>query len=123
MKKAINGSLGFLCLALGFIGVFVPILPTVPFMLLASFFFFRSSEKMHRWLLNHKVFGPPIKDYLENRSLKSSTKKKALVTLWLSLTLSIYLVNNHYIDFMLIFIGFSVSIYLLSLKTADSEIK
>ena len=123
MKKAIHGSLGFLFLALGFIGIFIPVLPTVPFMLLASFFFFRSSERMHSWLLNHKIFGPPIRDFSENRSLKSSTKKRAIITLWLSLFLSIYLVSNHYVDLVLILIGLSVSVYLLSLKTSDTEIK
>lgn len=121
MKKAMYGSFGFLFLTLGIIGIFFPVLPTTPFMLLASFFFLRSSERMHRWIMNHRVFGPPVKNYMENRSMKKSTKVKAISTLWLSLGLSLYLVKNIYVDILLIVIGISVSLYLLSLKTAIDD--
>ncbi|MGD9809286.1 MAG: YbaN family protein [Deferribacterales bacterium] len=121
MKKAAYGSLGFIFLALGITGIFLPVLPTTPFMLLASFFFLRSSERMHRWITNHKVFGPPIKNYMKYRGMRKSTKVKAVSTLWLSLGLSIYIVKNMYVDALLIFIGIAVSLYLLSLKTITEE--
>lgn len=121
MKKAAYGSLGFIFLALGITGIFLPVLPTTPFMLLASFFFLRSSERMHRWITNHKVFGPPIKNYMKYRGMRKSTKVKAVSTLWLSLGLSIYIVKNLYVDALLIFIGIAVSLYLLSLKTITEE--
>lgn len=121
MKKAAYGSLGFIFLALGITGIFLPVLPTTPFMLLASFFFLRSSERMHRWITNHKVFGPPIKNYMKHRGMRKSTKVKAVSTLWLSLGLSIYIVKNMYVDALLIFIGIAVSLYLLSLKTITEE--
>jgi uncharacterized membrane protein YbaN (DUF454 family) len=121
MKKAAYGSLGFIFMVLGITGIFLPVLPTTPFMLLASFFFLRSSERMHRWITNHKVFGPPIKNYMEHRGMRKSTKVKAVSTLWLSLGLSIYIVKNLYVDVLLIFIGIAVSLYLLSLKTLTEE--
>jgi uncharacterized membrane protein YbaN (DUF454 family) len=121
MKKAAYGSLGFIFLALGITGIFLPVLPTTPFMLLASFFFLRSSERMHRWITNHKVFGPPIKNYMKYRGMRKSTKVKAVSTLWLSLGLSIYIVKNLYVDALLISIGIAVSLYLLSLKTLTEE--
>jgi uncharacterized membrane protein YbaN (DUF454 family) len=121
MKKAAYGSLGFIFLALGITGIFLPVLPTTPFMLLASFFFLRSSERMHRWITNHKVFGPPIKNYMKYRGMRKSTKVKAVSTLWLSLGLSIYIVKNLYVDALLISIGIAVSLYLLSLKTITEE--
>jgi len=97
------------------------VLPTTPFMLLASFFFLRSSERMHRWIINHKVFGPSVRNYMEHRGMRKSTKVKAISTLWLSLGISIYIVKNLYVDVLLIFVGICVSFYLLSLKTITEE--
>jgi len=121
MKKTAYGTLGFLFMALGIIGIFLPVLPTTPFMLLASFFFLRSSERMHRWIINHKVFGPSVRNYMEHRGMRKSTKVKAISTLWLSLGISIYIVKNLYVDVLLIFVGICVSFYLLSLKTITEE--
>lgn len=52
-----------IALGLGVIGIFLPIVPTVPFLLLAAFCFARGSDRLHRWLLNHNIFGPPIRDW------------------------------------------------------------
>lgn len=59
-------AFGLLALGLGVIGIAVPLLPTVPFLLLAAFCFARSSERLHNWLLAHPVLGPPIEAW--NRS-------------------------------------------------------
>ena len=58
--KLIWAMLGLLAMALAIIGVVLPLLPTVPFLLLAAFCFARSSQKLHRWLISHKTFGPMI---------------------------------------------------------------
>lgn len=55
--------LGVLALLIGFIGVFLPVLPTVPFLILAAYAFARSSQRLHGWLHNHPVYGPPIRDW------------------------------------------------------------
>ncbi len=57
---------GIICLLLGLIGVVLPLLPTTPFVLLAAFCFSRSSEKLHRKLLDNKLFGPLIRDWEDN---------------------------------------------------------
>ena len=58
--------LGWLLFGLGFVGVFVPVLPTTPFMLLALWCFSRSSDRFHEWLYTHKYFGPPLQSWQEH---------------------------------------------------------
>jgi uncharacterized membrane protein YbaN (DUF454 family) len=65
MKKIIYLILGHLCLMLGIIGAFLPILPTTPFLLLAAFLYSKSSTRLHNWILSHKYLGPPLKDWQE----------------------------------------------------------
>lgn len=67
-------SLGAVALALGAIGAFLPILPTVPFLLVAAFGFARSSPRFYNWLLSHPVFGPPIRDWRESGAIGRRAK-------------------------------------------------
>ena len=115
--KAFYIIIGVLCLALGIVGIALPILPTTPFLLLASFLFMKSSEKMNNWLLNNKVFGEHIKDYQEYRAVKRGTKIVSIGFLWSSLGLSIYFVEILWIRLLLIGVGVGVTAHLLSLKT------
>lgn len=78
-------ALGCLLFSLGFIGVFVPVLPTTPFMLLALWCFSRSSERFHDWLYNHKVFGPPMQQWHDHRVIPMGAKVIALVFMTASL--------------------------------------
>lgn len=73
--------LGLLCVALGAIGIILPLLPTVPFMLLAAFFFARSSERLHYWLISHPTFGPPIVDWQERGAIRPRVKWIATVSI------------------------------------------
>lgn len=61
-------------LSLGTLGIFLPLLPTVPFYLLAAFGFSKSSTKMHSWMLSHKIIGPEIRNWNENRIIKRRAK-------------------------------------------------
>lgn len=72
---------GLTSLALGVIGAFLPILPTVPFMLLSAFFFSKSSERLHHWLLTHPVFGPSIEDWQRNGAITPRVKWYATVSI------------------------------------------
>jgi hypothetical protein len=67
-------TVGVLALAAGIVGLFLPIVPTVPFVLLAAFGFARSSDRLHRWLLEHPVFGPPIADWQERGAVSRRAK-------------------------------------------------
>lgn len=85
---------GWLSIVLGTLGIFLPVLPTTPFLLLAAACFARSSERFHGWLMNNQVFGPIIKDWQENRSLDPNVKRWALCMVVLSFSFSIFMVNN-----------------------------
>ncbi|GGH29102.1 hypothetical protein SAMN05444007_104351 [Cribrihabitans marinus] len=74
-------TLGLICIALAMIGVVLPLLPTVPFLLLAAFFFARSSSRLHTWLLSHRQFGPMIDDWNQSGSIRPTAKKAATVSI------------------------------------------
>ena len=73
--------LGFLFTGLGFIGVVLPLLPTVPFLLLAAICFARSSERFHSWLMNHPTLGPPIRDWRAHGAIKRRAKWLATLSI------------------------------------------
>ncbi len=106
----------FTALILGMIGAFVPVLPTTPFLILAAALSYKSSPKLRKWLLEHPVFGATIENYLQNRSISTSALRKALVTLWLCLLVSIMLVQHLWVTLFLLLTGGLVTIYLLRLN-------
>lgn len=73
--------LGLIALVLGGVGVFLPLLPTVPFLLLAAIFFSKSSENLHNWLISHSLFGPPIEDWQRSGSISRRAKFLATVSI------------------------------------------
>ncbi len=68
-------------MGLAFVGVFLPLLPTVPFLLLAAFCFARSSERLHNWLLTHPTFGPSVVDWQERRAISMRSKRAATLSI------------------------------------------
>ena len=72
---------GVFALCFGAIGVLLPLLPTVPFMLLAAFCFARSSPELHRWLTTHKIFGPPIADWQAHGAIRKPAKRLATLSI------------------------------------------
>jgi len=98
------------------IGAFVPVLPTTPFLILAAALSYKSSPKLRKWLLEHPVFGATIEDYLQKRSISTAALRKALVTLWLGMLISILLVQTLWITILLLLTGGLVTLYLLRLN-------
>lgn len=82
---------GMTAFALGLIGVFLPLLPTVPFILLAAFCFARSSERLHGWLISHPSFGPMIEDWARSGSIRPIAKKMATISIAAVFMLSVVL--------------------------------
>lgn len=74
-------AVGLVSLALGGLGIFVPLLPTTPFVLLAAFAFANSSETLHRWLLDHNVFGPLIDNWRRHRAISRNAKAISVVSM------------------------------------------
>jgi uncharacterized membrane protein YbaN (DUF454 family) len=77
--------LGWLLFGLGFVGVFVPVLPTTPIMLLALWCFARSSDRFHDWLYTHRVFGPPLQQYHQHKVVPLVAKCVAVLFMTASL--------------------------------------
>ncbi|MEM7098236.1 MAG: YbaN family protein [Pseudomonadota bacterium] len=73
-------SLGWLCVGLGLLGAFLPLLPTTPFLLLAAYAFSRGSERLHEWLVSHPKLGPPIRDWQNEGAISRRTKVVATVS-------------------------------------------
>lgn len=83
--------LGALSVALGAIGAALPLLPTVPFLLLAAFCFARSSPRFHDWLVEHRVFGPPIRDWRMHGAIKRRAKWLATASIAAAFAVSVSL--------------------------------
>ena len=110
---------GFCSTGLAILGIFLPLLPTVPLLLLAAACFARSSERFHHWLLNHQKLGPMIHGYLHGQGIPLRAKITAIGLIWLSIPISVYLVQPIWLKSLLLIIGFSVTLYLLSLTTSQ----
>ena len=127
--KPLNTSLrwtlffvGWLAVILGVIGIFLPVLPTVPFLLLAGACFGRSSERFYTWLLNHAHLGPLIRPYLHGHGISKTNKLKAICLIWVSIAVSaIFLINIYWVRGVLLVIGLGVTLYLLRLPTLEKE--
>ncbi len=89
MKKSLYKPLGFLFLALGLLGIPLPVLPSTPFILLAAWFFAQSSPRWHQWLLSSELFGPVIRDWEARRCISCRTKAVSLATMALAGSASI----------------------------------
>jgi len=100
---------GTLSLILGIIGIFIPLLPTTPFLLLSAFCYLRSSKTLYNWLIKHKLLGTYIYNYMTYRSISERAKISAPVSLWISLGISFSLVAN----FMLKYCYFSLVLELV----------
>ena len=109
---------GFILVAIGVVGIFLPLLPTTIFLILASICFLKSSPKANEWLRNHKVLGGYIDNYQNKTGLTRSAKIANIITLWTSISLSAFLLTEElYIRIILIAIAVGVTIHLLMIKT------
>ena len=120
-KKYLLILAGSISLVLGIIGIVIPVLPTTPFLLLAAYCYIRSSKRLYDWMLNNRVFGTYIYNYITYRAIKRSVKVVTLIILWGTLTVSIVLVSNVYLRIFLVAVGVGVSIHVLSLKTLSKD--
>ena len=110
---------GTVCLVLGAIGIFLPILPTTPFLLLSAACYFRSSERMYNWLLGNRWFGKYIKNYREGKGIPLKTKVLAVAVLWAGILYSAIMVVDEFFiaQLVLLIIALGVSVHLIRLPT------
>jgi len=118
--KALFNTLGCLALALAVAGIFLPLLPTTPFVLAASACFMRGSSRMHRWLTGNPVLGACLRDYEAGRGIPAGAKAAALLMMWVSLLFAIAVAPGLPAKALLALAGLGVSGYLLfGLETLD----
>lgn len=109
---------GAISLVLGIIGIFLPLLPTTPFVLLAAACFARGSEKFHNWLITHERFGPLVRDWQAHHSIPFRAKCLALSMMWTSMSITAWLLRARPVSSLtLIAIGIAVTIWMVRLPT------
>ena len=123
LKKKLYITFGFLAVALAIVGVFIPGLPTVPFLLVALFCFERSSKKYHDMIMNNKYFGPVLQDYYSGKGLTPSVKIKAILFLSCGMIFSIYKIQNLHARIALAIVWIGVAIHIILLKTKKAKNK
>lgn len=112
MKIWLN-VVGCIAVVLALLGVFLPLLPTTPFLLLASVCFARGSTRMHRWLLDNQLFGEYLRNFEDGQGMPRKAKVITLTILWASLGFSAFKVNSAALTVLLLAIGIGVTIYLV----------
>jgi len=110
---------GTILLFLGAIGIFLPILPTTPFLLLAAACYMRSSERLHKWLLGNRWFGEYIKNYQAGRGIPMKSKLIALGMLWAAILYSTFFVVDEilFAQVALVLVAAGVTVHLVRLPT------
>jgi uncharacterized membrane protein YbaN (DUF454 family) len=106
--------IGFISLALGALGIFVPLLPTTPFLLLSAFAFANSSERMHQWLLDHNLFGPLIDNWRQHRAISRRAKVVSILSMVAILMISVLMPVPTYIIVIQVFVLSTTAIFVLS---------
>lgn len=121
-RKWLLITAGLLSVGLGVLGIFLPILPTTPFLLLAAACFIRSSKGLYRWLINHKWFGPYIRNYREFKAVTLRAKIGTLILLWGTISYTAFgVLDSWLLRGLLLMIALGVTIHILSLKTLTEE--
>lgn len=126
IKSIIKATLiacGCISLLLGALGIFVPLLPTTPFVLLAAACFSRSSEKFYNKLLQNKWLGLYVKNYMEGKGIPIKAKVLSLLILWATIGyLSFFLLSVLWVRILIIIVAMAVTVHVLSVKTFQSKL-
>ena len=114
---------GTVSLALGLIGIFVPVLPTTPFLLLAAACYARGSLRFYRWLIQNRLFGAYIRNYREGKGLPIKLRAPTLNTLWITIGLTaILFVDALWIRVLLLVIAVAVTWHVATLRPKVSNL-
>ena len=123
IKKAFFVVLGCLSLGLGAVGAVLPILPTVPFLMLAAFCFAKSSEKLHNWFVSTKLYKKNLESFVQGKGMTVKTKIRIMVTV--TILMSIGFIMMHAVPVGRIILGFvwlfHVLYFIFGIKTLKVE--
>jgi len=113
---------GIVCVGLGIVGLFLPILPTTPFLLLAAVCFARSSQRCYRWLTTNRWFGAYIRNYRDGLGVSLRHKVITLVLLWGTIGYAVgFVLSSWWLRGLLLAIAGGVTWHLLAIKTYRPE--
>ena len=116
--KTLYIVLGSISLGLGILGIFLPLLPTPPFLLLTAALYFKGSPRLYNWLLNHRHFGPYIRNFRENKAIPLRAKIISLVLMWGTMLYCIFfLIPFLWVKILLGLVATGVTYHILSFKT------
>jgi len=122
VKRILLVTAGCASLSLGVIGIFVPLLPTTPFLLLASACFLRSSDSLYNWLIHHRLFGNYIRCYQQFRAISIKAKVITIMLLWTFIGYSVlFIVNVLWLRILLLIIAAGVTAHILRLRTLTKD--
>ena len=115
-------TVGILSVGLALVGIFVPVLPTTPFLLLAAACFMRSSGRLYNWLIHHKWFGEYIRHYREYHAITLQAKVMTLVLLWGVIgATAFFAVTLWWVRALLAVVAVGVTLHLIHIKTLTPE--
>ena len=119
-KKLAYLVLGTVSLALGVVGIILPVLPTTPFILLTAWCYFRGSPKLHKWLIEHPRLGPLVEEYSDDRGMRKESKVKAIIMTWVAVLLTaVFILDTIQLRALVIGLAGIGTIFMLRLKTRD----
>lgn len=115
-------ALGFIFLGVGAVGIVVPILPTTPFLLLASFFFAKGSKRFHDWFLSTKLYKKYLESFVKSRAMTLKGKLTILIPVSCMLIITFILVDNIYALIVLVILFISKYVYFFTqIRTVSDE--
>ncbi len=116
--KLLLAFLGSVSLVLGIMGIFLPVLPTTPFLLLSAALYMRSSQRLYAWLMSHRHLGPYIRNFREHKALPLRVKIVSVTMVWATLLYCAFFVAREWwMTLVFIAIALGVSIHILSYRT------
>lgn len=122
VRKALLIFLGTVCVGLGVLGMFLPLMPTTVFLLMAAYCYSKSSDKFHNWLLNNRLCGKYIKNYRSGQGITVRQKATSIGLLWASISFSIWFVGGTFwLTLLLAAVAIGVTIHIAWLKTYRPE--
>ena len=121
MPRIILIIIGWLSVALGTLGVFLPLLPTKPFIQLAAWCFARSSPRFHQWLLYRSWFGGYLRHWQQYRAMQPGAKPRAVMMILLTFDISLWLVNLTWVRILLLIVLACLLIFMWRIPVVDAK--
>ena len=121
MQQTILLIIGWLAIALGTLGVFLPLLPTTPFILLAAWCFSRSSPRFHHWLLHRSWFGPYLRHWQQHKAMPPGAKSRAIAVIIVTFAVSLWLVDITWVRILLLAMLACLLFFMWRIPVVDAE--